>query len=118
MSTETTIPADWDVTDPDTWTLSATVDAHMGCHHTGAVLREYRTITLRARDLGDDIEPTAEHAEWWADVLGAKLAADEAILQATPEQIAAITDLLDERTDADDFETEAAVCRRIVAALA
>jgi len=28
--TTTGIPADWDITDPTTWTLSQTVDAHLG----------------------------------------------------------------------------------------
>lgn len=118
MTTKTTIPVDWDITDPSTWTLSVTVNAHMGYHQTGLTMREYKTFTLNATDLGNgDIEPTTDHAEWWSDVLTAKIDADVAIAEASPEAVERIADLLDERANADDLEAEAAVCRRIVTAL-
>lgn len=118
MTATTTIPADWDITDPSTWCVSTTVDAHLGYHPTGMVMREYRTFSLCHDDLDcGDTEPTTEHAEWWADVLTAKLDADAAIAEASPEALDRIADLIAERNDSDDLETEAAVCRRIASAL-
>ncbi|MCC6315814.1 MAG: hypothetical protein IT337_17590 [Thermomicrobiales bacterium] len=117
-TTQTTIPVDWTISDPNTWTLSVTADAHLGYHQTGEAVRGYREVRLSANDLGNgDIEPNADHAEWWANVLTAKLDADVALLEASPEAVEQIADLIDERNDADDLEAEAAVCRRIVTAL-
>lgn len=134
MMTQTTmIPADWDVMNPSTWVLSQTVDARIGTHSSGATIRVYQDITRRAMDLGmadyvrfDDATETyittddsglADHAEWWADVLGALHGADVAIAEATQDEIDAIAELMDERRESDDLEHEAAVCKAIVTAL-
>ena len=128
------IPADWDSDDPTTWTFSTTVDACLGVHHTGGIMREYRTITHRASDYeapGDIIgdESPGDAAAWWADVLGAIHDAEVAIAEATPAQLDAAmrtlglhpTDRTATPWDAgsgDDLEADAATARRIVAALA
>lgn len=87
----TVIPGDWDVTDPNTWTLETTVDAHMGYHHTGMVMREYQTITLAASNYahGDDLGIGQDSAEWWLDVLDGIMAGKVAEAEASPEVIAA-----------------------------
>lgn len=141
MTATTTIPADWDVADPSTWTLWTTVDAHLGHHHTGMVMREFREITHAATDhesageivadIGDD-DP-AEHAAWWADVLGAAHDAEIALAEASPEALAAAAAALGLVTDPDrgvsardaigeyledgDMESGAAKARRVAAAL-
>lgn len=133
MTTQITIPTDWDTANPSTWVLTQTVDARIGTHASGATIREYRDITLRAMDLGmadnvryDDATETyrttdgsdlAEQAEWWTDVLTAKLDADVAIAEATQDEIDAIADLIEMRRESDDLEIEAAHCRAITAAL-
>lgn len=117
-TTTTTIPADWDITDSSTWTLTTTVDAHMGYHHTGMVMRELRTITHRADDIGVDGAPDADAAEWFAAVLTAIHDADVAIAEASPEELARVSELIEARTDSDDYEIEAEHARAITAALA
>jgi len=133
MTTKTTIPVDWDITDPSTWVLAQTVDARIGTHSSGATISEYRTIVHRAMDLGmadnvryDDETETyhttdgsdmADQAEWWADVLNALLDADVAIAEATEDEEFAIADLISERRASDDLEQEASACKAIVTAL-
>jgi len=129
MTTETSAPADWDLTNPTTWNLSQAVNAHMGYHETGMVMREVRDVTYRATDLddGDIAESIAQGqdpapiAAWWYDVLDGMLAGAIAIAEASPEEIDAamaslgITEWHD--LDADDLEQDAANGRKIAAAL-
>lgn len=111
----------WDAADPTSWTLETTVDAHLGYHHTGTVMREYRTI----RDAATDYEPAIDPADidWWADVLPAIHAAKAAIAEASPERYDAAgaavgMDANDYLSDADDLEIGADRARQIVRALA
>lgn len=126
------IPADWDLDDDSTWTLRTTVDAHLGYHHTGAVMREYHEIRHEVRDYvsdaldGQDDTPVnrREAAEWWAGALGALHALDVALAEASPEEIAAAEEAINTGDDsiqqwaADlDLETAADRARRATAAL-
>jgi len=130
MTTATsTLPADWDPTNPTTWNLSQAVNAHMGYHETGMVMREVSAVTYRATDLDDgDIaesiaqgQDPADVAAWWYDVLDGMLAGAAAIAEASPAEIEAakatlgITDWHD--LPADDLEQEAANGRKIAALL-
>ena len=81
---------DWDITDASTWAFKTTVDAHMGYHKTGMVMREFRTIETSAIDSGwfDPANPVnQEAAEWWYGVLEPYHRALVAIAIASPEQI-------------------------------
>jgi len=60
MTTATNIlPADWDLTDPTTWTIRQTVDAHLGYHATGLVVRALQHIRLVVTDLDDGEDAAA-----------------------------------------------------------
>ncbi len=120
--TTTTIPADWDIADPATWTLETTVDAHLGYHHaTRLVERAYVTITDRVTDYEPD--PESDDLDWWLDVMPPIHAAKIAIQEASPEALAAATERLGEHPGdylswADDIEGGADRGREIVAVLA
>lgn len=125
----------WDANDPTTWTCETTVDAHLGYHHTGNVMREYQTITDDATDYEPDLSDMVErdgvetHLLWWADVLPAIHAAKVALAEASPEELATATETLhadfDHEEDdigaylfaADDLEIAASRARRIIRAL-
>ena len=68
MSTQTSIPADWDVSDSSTWTLATTVDA-ITAEEADRVYRTFRDIRHSARDLDHDGPDDEDAAEWWANVL-------------------------------------------------
>jgi len=96
MTTATSIPADWDITDPTTWTLSQTVDVHMGYHQTGMVVRALQHISYRVTDLDHGAETDAalargedpsELAAWWSDVLDGMMAGRIALAEASPEEL-------------------------------
>ncbi|MDQ3693177.1 MAG: hypothetical protein M3464_06080 [Chloroflexota bacterium] len=124
MTTTTTPTATelgWDATNPATWTLETTVDAHRGYHHTGMVERAYVTITDRADDYESDID--LGDLGWWLDVLPPIHAAKVAIQEASPEALAIATERVGEHpgdylSNADDLEIGADRSREIVRVLA
>lgn len=133
MSTKTQLGGDWNLDDPSTWSLTTTVDAHLGYHASGAVVREYRTIVHRADDHGDplDGQPAAPDtllaaARWWAAVLTPIHDAAVAAAEASPEELAAAAAALGVDGDAlddwlveyDDLEQAADRAGRLAAALA
>ena len=129
----TTLPSDWIITDPSTWTLSTTIDAHGGYHSTGMVMREFQEIRHSAVDHGakDDLgydeesgewyavrhvvsgpsayerdpNPNAmqDAAEWWFGVLDPIHRAEIAIGEASPEEIGAAADKLGIDPSPDGF---------------
>ena len=127
------LPPHWDLGDPATWALSATVSAHLGYHHaTGLAVRQLREIRVAATDYepAEDIEADLDSALWWLEVLGAILDAEAAIAEASPEQIASAAaelgvapepdgsyDLLALVRQEDDLEAQAAAARRVAQAL-
>lgn len=126
-TTITTIPADWDVTDASTWGFEATVDAHLGYHHTGMVVRELQEVSYYAKDQGlwDSALPVdADAAEWWAGVLKPQFDAAVAMAEASPEadaracEILGVDDLSEYLFDSDDYEWAAIHAGEIVDALA
>ena len=71
------IPSDWVLDDPDTWYLSATVDAFEGIHEaTGMTMRGYRDISASPEDLGEGVDAPddgdwEDTRAWWWDVIEA-----------------------------------------------
>ena len=129
MTTATSIPADWDLADPTTWRLSQTVDAHLGYHTTGMVVRGLQDIRYAATDLDDgDIaesiaqgQDPADVAALWYDVLTGMLAGAVAIAEASPEAIDAAMATLGitawHDLTADDLEDEGRIGHKIAAAM-
>lgn len=124
MTTQTTLPPTWDLTDPSTWAISQSVDAHMGYHeHTGYVMRERRDIICRAMDYDngdiadciDQGQDPAQVAAWWYDVLDAMLAGRVALEEASPERIEAARLEIDELMEyaSDGIEAEGDAYREI-----
>lgn len=110
-------------------TIQTTVDAHMGYHRTGMVIRALTEVRTAAADYTSDAAELApEHDAWWTAVLTPIHAAKVAILEASPEQMSAAAQALGitvedgqpvelwDRT-ADGVEDQAADARRILAAL-
>lgn len=135
MNTDATIPADWDLADPHTWRIGATVDAYAGEHQTGAIYRRYEEIAYCATnyDNGDldaiedaSAEEQREAAAWWADVLGRLVAGKAAAAEALPEEFEAALvvvginpdDWHNGRVIADGIEDEARLWGLIADALA
>lgn len=117
MTAQTTIPADWDVTDPRTWTLATTVDAFAGSHPSGATYRRLTEIRHEATDYEhpDDIDPATtmmswqELAQWWADVLVPIHDAACRLAELDPDATDPIVRrVLDLPADADDRDVQRA----------
>lgn len=142
-TTEAAIPAGWNPADPDTWSFASTVDAWDGEHASGATYRRFADVVHRAWDLGAaeeceairdeagevvgyDVQPgttLAEHAAWWADVLGPIHAWACRSAEAHPDRVAATyaavgIDPDDPADSPDDLEQDADQCRRLLAAIA
>ncbi len=134
------IPADWDISDPHTWTLETAIDANMGTHGpTGGTMREYQDIRHAATDYDDTetmlLNTTPEDAaQWWADVLAPihqlacalgeasedRLVRTIRTLGADPADFPDQTyaDILQSRmTACDDLECDASEAERILVAL-
>lgn len=90
----TNVPANWNLSDPSTWSLSATADAHMGYHETGMAVRAYKDFCYSATDYanGDldhmDPDEARDAAEWWTLVLSNLLNGHVAEAEASPETVA------------------------------
>lgn len=102
---------DWDIRDPATWSISRTVDAYMGTHHTGMTMREYQDIHESANDytvifLEDDAsdDDCAEEARWWLSILDDIASGRAALATASDETRLKLLDNTD-CTSWDEFET-------------